>query len=516
MKPEVSVVIPTYNRCESVSRTVDALCEQTYPANVTEVIVVADGCTDGTVEILNKNRTPFALKIVEQPNQGLAAARNKGAAEAGGALTIFLDDDVVPNPNLIEVHVNSHKNNNVDLVIGYYPPVLVNYSDYFEMGLWAAWENIFYPLRLPGHRFNYTDVSFGNTSIRSEFFRQTGGFNPEFKAYGREDWEYGIRLIRAGARFVFTSRAMALHHPTVDPYRSLRHKRSEGKADIRLGHSYPELKHLLPVTNLIQTGFFGSIICRISIKFPWSVDLLTGVMMRVLKVIERLKLRLQWRILWEYLSDLWYCRGVLEEFGSRKGLMKYLEEAAPPSDIEENIIDIDLSQGIEEAERKIDMQKPSGINIRFGKRYIGIVPPNPGAEKLRGKHLRNILTGNLALSYLRVLAIEGIVGKEANSKNIEFPKEFDVEAWIDELSSQKLWMDLNWGYSNIWKWQSKKSKSFWKRIAKIKEQDMKKQWLENQILNSRKLSNKHYHRIKKNKEIIEELLYDISSLNKAS
>lgn len=515
-KPEVSVVIPTYNRCESVCRAVEALREQTYSPVSTEVIVVADGCTDKTVKVLSNYRTPFALKIVEQSNQGLAAARNKGATEAEGTLLVFLDDDVVPTPNLLEAHVKAHQNNNVDLVIGYYPPVLVNYSDYFEVGLWAAWENIFYPLRFPGHRFNYNDVSFGNSSIRSEFFKQTGGFDPEFKTYGREDWEYGMRLIKAGARFLFTSRALAIHYPTVEPLRSLSHKRHEGKADIRLGRSYPELKQVLPVSNLTKTGFFDSVIFSIAQKFPPTVDIFTSIMIRVLKVLELLKLRLQWRIVWEYLSDLWYCRGVLEEFGSKKGLMKYLEESPPLSDIEESIIDIDLSQGIEEAEHQIETQRPSGLKIRFGRYLVGFISPKPGAEKLRGKHLRNILVHNLAISYLEALAIEGVLNSAMKSKNIPYPDSFGVEAWIDELRGQKFWLDLNWGYGNIWKWLSKKSKAFWRRNAKIKAKNMKKNWAENQMLYLQRLSSTYDFEIRENEKIISELANDISTLRKVS
>jgi glycosyltransferase involved in cell wall biosynthesis len=515
-KKEVSVIIPTYNRCESVCRTVEALKVQTYSPGITEVIVVADGCSDNTVDVLSKYCTAFTLKIVEQTNQGLAAARNKGATAAEGILLVFLDDDVVPTPNLLDAHVKAHQNNQVDVVIGYYPPVIANYSDYFEVGLWAAWENIFYPLRFPGHRFNYNDVSFGNSSIRSEFFKQTGGFSPEFKTYGREDWEYGIRLIKAETRFLFSSQALAIHYPTVEPLRSLSHKRYEGKADTRLGRSYPELKEILPISNLTKTGFFDSVIFSIAQKFPSTVDIFTSFMMRVLKVLELLKLRQQWRILWEFLSDLWYCRGVLEEFVCKKDLMKYLDEPLPASGVEEKISEIDLSAGIEAAEHQIENQKPSGLKIRFGGHLVGFIPPKPGAEKLRGKHLRNILVNNLAISYLEALATEGVIGSAMKSKNIPYPASLDVDAWIDELRGQKFWLDLNWGYANIWKWLSKKSKAFWRRNAKIKEKDMKKNWAENQMLCLQRLSRKYDSNIKENEKTITQLADDISTLRKVS
>jgi len=299
----------------------------------------------------------------------------------------------------------------------------------------------------------------------------------------------------------------------VDPYRSLGHKRSEGKADVKLGHSYPELKQLLHVSNFAKSGFFDSITFSIALKLPSTVDIFTSIMMGVLKILELLKLRLQWRKLWEYLSDLWYCRGASEEFESKESLMKYLGESVPLSDIEENIIEIDLSNGIEEAGNQIETQKPSGLNLRFGRHYIGFVPPDPGAEKLRGRHLRNILVNNLAIPYLRVLAREGVIGNAMNSKKIPFPEKFYVHDWIDELRGQKLWLDLNWGYSNIWKWQSEESKTFWKRNANIKEQEMKKHWLENHLSYYQRLSIKYDNEIRKHQVTIKDLVNNISTLN---
>jgi hypothetical protein len=207
---------------------------------------------------------------------------------------------------------------------------------------------------------------------------------------------------------------------------------------------------------------------------------------------------------------------VLEEFGSKKGLFKYLEESAPLSDIEENIIEIDLSEGIEEAEHQIEAQKPSGLTIRFGKHLVGFIRPKPGAEKLRGKHLRDILVNNLAIPYLRVLAIEGVINNAMKSKNIPYPYSFDVEAWVDELRGQKFWVDLNWGYANIWKWLSKKSKAFWRRNAKIKEKDMKKHWAEDQLFYFQRLSSKYDFEIRENEKFITELANNISTLRKVS
>src|SRR5258707_10281865 len=98
----LSVVIPTYNRCASLRRLLDALARQTLSADRFEVIVVDDGSSDGTRELLRTLKTPYALVSIEQPNQGPGAARNRGVRAASGDLILFLDDDVVPMDDLLD------------------------------------------------------------------------------------------------------------------------------------------------------------------------------------------------------------------------------------------------------------------------------------------------------------------------------------------------------------------------------------------------------------------------------
>src|SRR5688572_13340532 len=87
----ISVVIPTYQRCEQVVACVRSLDRQRFDGNF-EVLVVADGSTDGSAEILRALATRFPLRVLEQPNQGVAAARTAGGGAARGEILLFLDD----------------------------------------------------------------------------------------------------------------------------------------------------------------------------------------------------------------------------------------------------------------------------------------------------------------------------------------------------------------------------------------------------------------------------------------
>lgn len=92
-QPTVSVIIPTYNRKESLLHTLDSLSRQTYPAERFEVIVVDDGGSDGTDQIV-QTAYPFRLRYLCQENQGSAAARNYGAVQSRGDILAFIDDDM--------------------------------------------------------------------------------------------------------------------------------------------------------------------------------------------------------------------------------------------------------------------------------------------------------------------------------------------------------------------------------------------------------------------------------------
>ena len=87
--PAVSVIIPSYNRRETIGRALDSVLNQTYALH--EVIVVDDGSTDETAERVEKDYP--SVQIVKQSNQGVSAARNTGIAASTGEWLAFLDSD---------------------------------------------------------------------------------------------------------------------------------------------------------------------------------------------------------------------------------------------------------------------------------------------------------------------------------------------------------------------------------------------------------------------------------------
>jgi glycosyltransferase involved in cell wall biosynthesis len=207
----VSVVIPTYNRLERLKDVLRGLEDQTVPCEAFEVVVVADGCSDGTDAYLEEIETPLQIKGLQQPNGGAASARNYGISQATGDIVLFLDDDVVPAPQLIAEHLRCFDASGDEVVV--LGPMLSPPN--FRYSAWVAWEQRMLVkqynamqagLWQPTGRQFYT----GNSSVARRFLVAAGGFDPAFRR--AEDVELAYRLADMGLRFQFNPSAVGYHY----------------------------------------------------------------------------------------------------------------------------------------------------------------------------------------------------------------------------------------------------------------------------------------------------------------
>jgi glycosyltransferase involved in cell wall biosynthesis len=209
-RPYFSVVIPTYNRLARLRQVIAALEQQTYPSDGYEVIVVSDGSTDGTDAYLEALSSTIRLRWFSQANRGPAAARNVGIQKAGGEFIVFVDDDLVPEPQLLGEHARSHQEASQDVVV--LGPLLT--PEGFEMSPWIRWEQEMlmkgYSALLRGDwpasaRQFYT----GNASLRRSHILAVGGFDEGLRR--AEDVELAYRLANKGLDFVFNIEAAGMH-----------------------------------------------------------------------------------------------------------------------------------------------------------------------------------------------------------------------------------------------------------------------------------------------------------------
>jgi len=256
MSIDVSVVIPTYNKKDFLEITLIALGLQTYPVDKYEVVVINDGSTDQTEDLLLSLSVPYQINYTRQENKGRSAARNRGIENAKGETIIFIDDDCVPAPTFIERHMQYHHENDNYAVLGYkcrtffkmlsdsYPlkstlmetlkhhkalhhlidvpedTVLIRPED-IRHGLDSLtkltfrgdrerWEEAYrtYNANLEGFVLPWLLFSTGNVSAKKNHCVEVGLFDENFKGWGLEDFEMGYRLYKHGLRLVLNREAI--------------------------------------------------------------------------------------------------------------------------------------------------------------------------------------------------------------------------------------------------------------------------------------------------------------------
>jgi glycosyltransferase involved in cell wall biosynthesis/peptidoglycan/xylan/chitin deacetylase (PgdA/CDA1 family) len=189
--PSISIVVPTYQRRDVVCDVVRALCGVEYAAPF-EIIVVVDGSTDGTAQALAAIDCPDRLTLVEQSNRGASGARNRGAAIAANDVILFLDDDMIADPKLLDEHARLHRDG-ADAVIGDTPIHPASPAGFLpeSVARWIASTSVKSPL-------SPFDVFTGQLSVRRSVFEELGGFDIAFTsaaAFGNEDADFGARLL---------------------------------------------------------------------------------------------------------------------------------------------------------------------------------------------------------------------------------------------------------------------------------------------------------------------------------
>lgn len=254
----LSIIIPTYNRKDILKKCLTTIFNQTYPQNMYEIIVVDDGSTDGTEEMLKTmiNDAPCNLRYFRQENKGPAAARNVGIRNANGKIVLFIGDDIIITPSLLEEHLKWHKEHTEDniAVLGYItwsPEIEITpFMDWLENGgpqfhFWQIKDKV----EVDAWRYFYTS----NISLKKTFLLKNGLFDEDFKYAAYEDIELGSRLQKRGMLIRYNKNAIGYHYHPFNLNKYCNRMLYLGSSAVILSNKHPETYHFsLPKTSLVK------------------------------------------------------------------------------------------------------------------------------------------------------------------------------------------------------------------------------------------------------------------------
>jgi len=189
---QVTVILPTYNRASSVEKAIESVRKQTYPA--WKLIVVDDGSTDGTWELVQKIKEKRIRYVRNEKNGGPSYSRNVGAKLADTKYIAFQDSDTVWHPRKLERQVMELEENK-DYIMVYHP-----------YHLSGAAEGIYPKQSIPieEKRGNiYKSLLYCSMIgtpcmlLKRDIFLQAGGFAEELRCL--EDYELSLRLAKMGS-----------------------------------------------------------------------------------------------------------------------------------------------------------------------------------------------------------------------------------------------------------------------------------------------------------------------------
>jgi lipopolysaccharide/colanic/teichoic acid biosynthesis glycosyltransferase/glycosyltransferase involved in cell wall biosynthesis len=262
-----SVIVPSFNSRETIASCLEALLHQSVPPGEYEIIVVDDGSTDGTEEIVRG----YDVTYLPQPHRGPAAARNLGVAQAGGDIVLLTDADCVPAADWIEKMSLPFEDDEIVGVKGVYRTrqqelmarfIQLEYEDKYK--------------RMRKHRFiDFIDTY--SAGYRRDVLLTNDGFDSGFPGASVEDQELSFRLAKRGYKMVFQPEAVVYHHHAADLTSYIRKKFRIGYWKVRVHVRHPQKivndSHT-PQVLKIQVGLMPVLIATLLLSIggmlPWG------------------------------------------------------------------------------------------------------------------------------------------------------------------------------------------------------------------------------------------------------
>jgi len=264
-KVKASIIIPSYNASERLYLNLKALNCQSYDGDDVEAVVIDNGSSDNTMEMLEHFRLKYPMKVIRiDKNRGIAYGRNKGILNSEGEILIFHDSDMIASKDFIKQHLDAHKKPGVVVCGLFWKRIFTYYYKNFTAYQLSNFEKVRHKLgiqRLSLYWDGYPlikdewieneallpysfDLDFGfindlkeiinkfgrefneyylpwrfcitnNLSVERQKVIDVGMFDSNIVRYGYEDYDLGVRLYKSGCKFKMADHILSLHqeHP---------------------------------------------------------------------------------------------------------------------------------------------------------------------------------------------------------------------------------------------------------------------------------------------------------------
>ena len=398
-----SVIIPSYNRAAKLDVLLCALAAQDTDQPF-EVIVVLDGATDASRSLLetwDQIGAFSSFRWIEQARQGQATARNTGSFLAQAPVLLFLDDDVIPDIDLVKLHLRHHASGERIAVVGDCEMTRTATMPFSELVTWTWWEDTNHRRAAFGQPPSYRDFCTGNVSLRRDDFALVGGFDGDFTGYGREDYELGYRLMQSGVRLVADRNAHARHltFPSVRDKCGIARKEAQG--DVLMARKHPELIAGLRFARGKDRR--ARIAAGLGMFAPWAGAILCAIKRVSLRVWERFGLRKRWLRSFNFLWMYSYWRGLRAAAGSLKEVRALRAMALP-----ELRQQIDILQPLEPQVRSLNIDIPSRLIVTAGDEALAVIMIPAELEEPLAPWLARELSGRLSETLVLALARDAL------------------------------------------------------------------------------------------------------------
>jgi glycosyltransferase involved in cell wall biosynthesis len=216
---KVSVIIPVYNGAKTIRRCLESICNQGYPKDLYEIIVIDDGSQDETRTIIEIFQD---IRLICQNRKGPAAARNTGADHARHEILLFTDADCIPEPDWIKEMAAPFEDSSIAGVKGRY---VNRQKEFTARFIQFEYEEKY--ARMAGRaRIDFIDTY--SAAYKKDIFLKFGGFDEYFPTASAEDIDFSFRLAQAGLQMVFNPKAIVVHQFETHTWGYLRKKIKNG------------------------------------------------------------------------------------------------------------------------------------------------------------------------------------------------------------------------------------------------------------------------------------------------